>query len=1287
MIIFVWILCSAWVMLVTEAVVCAPSKPNLASYGSYCISSSQCQTNHCTGNRCVCPSGNYYHSCSYSCVPNCNTTIYSSYGFLVSPNYPNNYKNYENCFWTIYRATGHVLSFTITDYNLETCCDTIKVYGGTGQSSPLIGAISLSNNSFVASSSYMHIVFKTDGSVIRTGFNGTFQTHACTTTTQSTYGNIVSPGYPAWSMRYGSCSWSIVGTSSDNFIAISFHGFDLGACSTSNVTVVGSLNNVVYGSVCYTNYNTLNVNATTNRVTIRYSANKVSTSNKGFNATYLIYSLSKGLSCKITDQCKASLTCLNGVCDCISPEIFDTFTGRCTPRKSYGSLCDGATCETYLICWNDTCNCSSNNYYHDSTTKSCSARLSYNSTCSNYSSENQCQSNMVCVNSRCTCQSSEYYDAVSNLCRNRKSYGYLCTSGTCETYLTCLSSICNCSSYNYYHDSTTKSCRSKLSYNSICSIYISENQCQSNMVCVNSRCACQISQYYNAVSNLCRDRKSYGSFCTSSEPCETYLTCVSGICNCSSPSYYHDSTTKTCKAKLSYYSICNIYSSENQCQSNLACVNSRCTCSSSQYYDSGSNSCRSRKSYGSFCTSIELCEAYLTCLSGICNCPSASYYHDSTTKTCKARKSYGSFCTSSEPCETYLTCVSGICNCSSASYYHDSTTKTCKAKLSYNSVCNIYSSENQCQSNLACVNSRCTCSSSQYYDSGSNSCRSRKSYGSFCTSSEPCETYLTCVSGICNCSSASYYHDSTTKTCKAKLSYNSVCNVYSSENQCQSNFECVNSRCTCSSSQYYDSGFNLCRSRTSHGSSCSSDTCVPYLTCLSGMCQCSSNHYHDDAGKSCTPKSHFGGNCTNQSQCLGNVNCINKQCVCTPEQFYNPASILCQNKLESKAVCNASIDGMCRGPNLQCLPDVHVTPRCLCKEDMYEYLGSCLLLQEIKVSWPTAGRRTTDTIELRWTPNRNGAIVTYQSIATPLGSPQDVRRYDARNYGINVTGLQPGLEYNITILTITSPDNFYSPRSVGLEFVTETAPPVPRQIDASTSFLSRPPYRLSFQKPSGYVYKYKVVLSDGEFTSTYQVNASELTLTDLKSGTLYFYSITAYNKEGDYSEAVVGSFKTESQDDEDQLAVIIGASVASVIVIILITLAVVVIRRRRKGAGKPTASSNVEMKTTPNVERVPLARQNSYKNVPKAIAPVPPKKPFILEDNHVYEVYGSLQNKLATLDKTESSTDDCNSAAKSDTSEYSNGAFAGDETESSAAIKDDENVYQNIKLGVKSVKK
>ena len=94
---------------------------------------------------------------------------------LTSPNFPQNYQNYENKRWNVWTGTGRVLGFSFTTFELEEGYDWVKV---TDRGSGRVLFYNYPRNApsgklktFDSDSNSVHIQFKTDYSVTRKGFS------------------------------------------------------------------------------------------------------------------------------------------------------------------------------------------------------------------------------------------------------------------------------------------------------------------------------------------------------------------------------------------------------------------------------------------------------------------------------------------------------------------------------------------------------------------------------------------------------------------------------------------------------------------------------------------------------------------------------------------------------------------------------------------------------------------------------------------------------------------------------------------------------------------------------------------------------------------------------------------------------------------------------------------------------------------------------------------------------------------------------------------------------------
>ncbi|KAM9466666.1 CUB and zona pellucida-like domain-containing protein 1 [Clarias gariepinus] len=144
----------------------------------WCSCSSSCQY---YGNCCH----DYYYYCSQTTsdygkttsgtwgtseVP-CGGYLTAPRGVFFSPNYPNHYPNNARCTWTLSAGELQVVSINFMFVDLESCCDFVRLYDGPNAQYPLLGSVNANQSaSFNSSRAYLTVVFTTDGSVTRPGF-------------------------------------------------------------------------------------------------------------------------------------------------------------------------------------------------------------------------------------------------------------------------------------------------------------------------------------------------------------------------------------------------------------------------------------------------------------------------------------------------------------------------------------------------------------------------------------------------------------------------------------------------------------------------------------------------------------------------------------------------------------------------------------------------------------------------------------------------------------------------------------------------------------------------------------------------------------------------------------------------------------------------------------------------------------------------------------------------------------------------------------------------------------
>ncbi|XP_030235027.1 deleted in malignant brain tumors 1 protein isoform X3 [Gadus morhua] len=131
------------------------------------------------GNCCY----DYYSQCYNTASPDVTTGppcggSLSISGSFSSPGYPGNYHDNSHCVWQLRASNDHKIYLSFIDLQLENCCscDYVAVYDGPSVNSQPLGKLCNNTlNFFQSSSTYLTVLFRTDGSVTGRGFNAEFK--------------------------------------------------------------------------------------------------------------------------------------------------------------------------------------------------------------------------------------------------------------------------------------------------------------------------------------------------------------------------------------------------------------------------------------------------------------------------------------------------------------------------------------------------------------------------------------------------------------------------------------------------------------------------------------------------------------------------------------------------------------------------------------------------------------------------------------------------------------------------------------------------------------------------------------------------------------------------------------------------------------------------------------------------------------------------------------------------------------------------------------------------------
>ncbi|CAH2282322.1 cubilin [Pelobates cultripes] len=168
----------------------------------------------------------------------CGGTIYVSdsnpTGYIISPNYPNNYPQNSDCIWTIIVQNGESVQLSFQDqFDIQPSesCDSsyLELRDGADFSGRLLAK--LCGNTlpvtYKSLGTAMYLRFKTDNSPTQKGFKAMYSTAVCGGTVYGQNGIIQSQGYPTNNYPDDSmCEWYFNGPTG-HYLTIRFEGLDI----------------------------------------------------------------------------------------------------------------------------------------------------------------------------------------------------------------------------------------------------------------------------------------------------------------------------------------------------------------------------------------------------------------------------------------------------------------------------------------------------------------------------------------------------------------------------------------------------------------------------------------------------------------------------------------------------------------------------------------------------------------------------------------------------------------------------------------------------------------------------------------------------------------------------------------------------------------------------------------------------------------------------------------------------------------------------------------------------
>ncbi|PKK28137.1 deleted in malignant brain tumors 1 protein [Columba livia] len=232
----------------------------------------------------------------------CGGLLQGLSGSFQSPGYPNAYPNNARCEWTIQLPEPNLrVELQFLDVELEgTTCqfDAIEVYDGGSTDSPLLGSVCSNNHSvFNSSGSQLTVLFHTDLSITRRGFEASYHSfpgsnsntgnNSCGGLLQGLSGSFQSPGYPNDYPNDAHCVWHIQLPQLNLRVELQFLDVELEGtiCQFDVIDVYdgGSIDSPLLGSVCSNSHNVFNSSGS--QLTVLFRTDSTVTQ-RGFEASY-----------------------------------------------------------------------------------------------------------------------------------------------------------------------------------------------------------------------------------------------------------------------------------------------------------------------------------------------------------------------------------------------------------------------------------------------------------------------------------------------------------------------------------------------------------------------------------------------------------------------------------------------------------------------------------------------------------------------------------------------------------------------------------------------------------------------------------------------------------------------------------------------------------------------------------------------------------------------------------------------------------------------------------------
>uniref|UniRef100_A0AC35U0L5 CUB domain-containing protein n=1 Tax=Rhabditophanes sp. KR3021 TaxID=114890 RepID=A0AC35U0L5_9BILA len=172
----------------------------------------------------------------------------NSHGAIYSPNFPNDYDDWDDCAILIRVPVNHTIQLTVYAFSTEACCDLLNIYNGAQSEliTTISGEITPGTQYHSTSTNQMFIRFASDLTHVSTGFYidykaipsmsgnnpaGSGNIYNCEVTHMTTpIGGISSPLWPSNYPNSATCDYLIEGTDLNSFVSLNFITFSTESC-------------------------------------------------------------------------------------------------------------------------------------------------------------------------------------------------------------------------------------------------------------------------------------------------------------------------------------------------------------------------------------------------------------------------------------------------------------------------------------------------------------------------------------------------------------------------------------------------------------------------------------------------------------------------------------------------------------------------------------------------------------------------------------------------------------------------------------------------------------------------------------------------------------------------------------------------------------------------------------------------------------------------------------------------------------------------------------------------